>query len=82
MDPHYVQEADQNVKDHSESYFCESFRKCKKTAIDSSVGICFYFRNIKDLNIFYTQIQQLKKENNENFFIFVSDETPNYVKAA
>lgn len=50
LDPHYVHDAEQNVKEKSDSFFCGSLRKCKKTAIDSSIGISFYLKDIKDLN--------------------------------
>jgi cysteine protease ATG4 len=53
LDPHYVQEAKKNAKPTSETYFCQSFRMCKKSSIDTSIGICFYLRDIEELNRFY-----------------------------
>lgn len=81
LDPHYVHNASKDIKVEQETYFCESFRKCKNTAIDSSVGICFYIRDIAGFNRFYKEIHKLKNENYEDFFIFVADNTPNYIKA-
>ena len=81
LDPHYVQNAEKNLKMGQNSYFCDSFRKCKNTSIDSSMGICFYMRNIEELNNFHRSINKIKEENAEDFFIFVADETPSYMKA-
>lgn len=50
LDPHYVQTAEKDLQKQHDSYFCESFRKCKNTSIDSSLGICFYLRNIAEFN--------------------------------
>ena len=80
LDPHYVQTAGKDLNKQKDTYFCDSFRKCKKTSIDSSMGICFYLRDIKDLNTFYIEINKLKNEYIEDFFIFVADETPPYMK--
>lgn len=80
LDPHYVQSAEKNIGKHEETYFCDSFRKCKNTAIDSSIGICFYLRDIQSLNRFHSEISKMKAENYEDFFIFVADSTPSYIK--
>ena len=80
LDPHYVQSAEKDLQNQHDSYFCESFRKCKNTSIDSSLGICFYLRDVAEFNEFYRNINKLKNENPEDFFIFVADETPNYAK--
>ena len=45
------------------------------------MGICFYLRDISELNQFYKDIHGLRKENYEDFFIFVADKTPSYIKA-
>ena len=60
LDPHYVQEAKKEIQATSDSYFCGSFRKCKNTAIDPSLGISFYFRDLKDLNKFYHFLNLVK----------------------
>ena len=80
LDPHYVQGAEVNIKEKSESYFCGSFRKCKNTSIDSSIGVSFYLKNIKDLNCLYKDLNKIKDENSEDFFIFMAEKTPNYAK--
>ena len=80
LDPHYVQGAEVNVKEKSESYFCGSFRKCKSTSIDSSIGVSFYLKNIKELNGLYRELNKIKDENSEDFFIFMADKTPSYAK--
>lgn len=82
LDPHYVQGAEQNVKEKSESYFCGSFRKCKNTSIDSSIGISFYLSGIKELNGLHRELNKIKEENCEDFFIFMADKTPSYAKAS
>ena len=81
LDPHYVHDASKDIKMEQETYFCESFRKCKNTAIDSSIGISFYLRDVAAFNRFYKEIHALKNENSEDFFIFVADKTPSYIKA-
>jgi cysteine protease ATG4 len=60
LDPHYVQSANENISNNKNSYFCESFRKCKNTSIDPSLGICFYLPSLEDLNIFYQSIKKMK----------------------
>lgn len=80
LDPHYVHSANKDIKSEHETYFCASFRKCKNTAIDSSVGICFYLRDVGAFNRFYRQINKMKNDNYEDFFIFVADKTPSYIK--
>lgn len=44
LDPHTVQEgvSHKSLNKLLDSYFCKSFRSCKNTAIDPSVGITFY----------------------------------------
>lgn len=73
LDPHYVQTAEKDPLKQHDSYFCESFRKCKNTSIDSSLGICFYLRDTAALNRFHVEINELKNSNVEDFFIFVAD---------
>lgn len=82
LDPHYVQTAEKDLKNQKDSYFCASFRKCKNTAIDSSMGVCFYIRDVAELNSFYIHMNNLKNDNAEDFFIFVADETPVYMKTS
>jgi hypothetical protein len=36
-------------------------------------------RNIQELNKFYKEVQELKRENSDNLFIFVADKTPKYM---
>lgn len=45
LDPHYVQEAQQNIEEIKDSYSCGSFRVCKDKSIDPSFGICYYLRD-------------------------------------
>lgn len=80
LDPHYVQNADKEIESLKDTYFCGSFRKCRNTVVDSSMGISFYFRNIQEMNNFHKNLNKLKDENIEDFFIFVADETPVYIK--
>jgi hypothetical protein len=55
-------------------------RKCKNTSIDSSLGICFYLRDLKELNKFYGEVNKIKDNSKDNFFIYVADTTPKYMK--
>jgi cysteine protease ATG4 len=82
LDPHYVQKADEDAKTKEQTYFCGSFRMCKSGSIDSSIGICFYLRGIKELNNFHRVMNKLKTECYEDFFIFMADEVPAYIKLA
>lgn len=80
LDPHYVQGAEENIKENNETYFCGSFRKCRNTSIDSSIGVSFYLKGIKELNDFHRTLTKIKDENTEDFFIFMADKTPTYAK--
>lgn len=80
LDPHYVQKAKMEIEAISESYVCESFRKCANTAIDASLGICFYIKDLKSLNSFYDGIKRIKERDSDNMFVFASDTTPYYMK--
>jgi len=79
LDPHYVQNASQDVTSIGNTYFCESWRTCKNTTIDASLGICFHLDSLHSLNQFYCTISELKKQAPGNFFIFMADHTPEYV---
>ena len=80
LDPHYVQGAEPNLAEKSDSYFCGSFRKCKNTSIDSSIGISFYLKGVEELNNLHRALTKIKDENSEDYFIFMADKTPNYAK--
>ena len=56
LDPHYVQQArKQNTINHS--YSCDSFRKCRNTAIDPSLGVCFLLSSLSELNQFHRTVR-------------------------
>lgn len=60
LDPHYVQNANEDISENKNSYFCESFRRCKNTSIDPSLGISFFLDSLQDLNDFYQSIKAIK----------------------
>jgi cysteine protease ATG4 len=80
LDPHYVQKAKLEIAEIETSYVCESFRKCPNTSIDASLGVCFYIKDLQELNSFYDGIKQIKEKDSEGMFIFSADTTPNYMK--
>jgi hypothetical protein len=57
-------------------------RKCKNSSIDSSLGICYYLRDLNELNKFYEEINRVKTVSEDNFFIFLADCTPKYMKGS
>lgn len=56
-----------------------SFRVCKAKSIDPSFGVCFYIRDLKELNTFYEQMYQIKGKCENDFFIWMNDTTPHYL---
>lgn len=44
------------------------------------MGISFYLENLEDVDEFYKFMREIKKEDPEDFFIYMSDETPHYLK--
>ena len=42
--------------------------------------MCFYIKDLKDLNNFYDGIKRIKEKDSEGMFIFSADTTPNYMK--
>jgi hypothetical protein len=53
LDPHYVQEAQLKVEDIKDTYSCLSFRACRPKSIDPSFGMCYYLKNLEEVNNFY-----------------------------
>ena len=54
LDPHYVQQATADTSNSQHTYFCGSFRVCKASSIDPSIGLCYYIRDLNELNHFYS----------------------------
>ncbi len=79
LDPHYVQPAQPTTTSILHSYFCDSFRICKATSIDPSFGLCYYFRDLHELNCFYADMAHCRKRFEGEFFIWASDTTPQYL---
>jgi hypothetical protein len=53
---------------------------CKNTSIDPSVGIGFYLSSLEDLDELYETMTAIKESEPEDFFLFSSVETPEYMK--
>lgn len=62
LDPHYVQEAQLKVEDIRESYSCLSFRACRPKSIDPSFGICYYLKDLEEVNNFYRDLLSCRKK--------------------
>lgn len=44
------------------------------------MGISFYFDTLAEVDEFYVFMKNLKKEEPEGFFLYMADETPDYLK--
>ena len=79
LDPHYVQTAQPHTEQIMQSYFCDSFRICKAGSIDPSFGLCYYFRDLGELNRFYLEMGECRKRFEGELFIWASESTPQYL---
>jgi|JI61114C2RNA_FD_contig_71_1431566_length_1189_multi_1_in_0_out_0_1 cysteine protease ATG4 len=72
LDPHMVQSGvgHHNFQQSFDSYFCESFRSCRNSSIDPSIGVAFYLETLEDLDEFYDCMSRIKENDPEDFFIF------------
>jgi cysteine protease ATG4 len=52
LDPHLVQVGvnKNNLNENRSTYFCNSFRMCKNTSIDPSIGIGYFLSDLKDID--------------------------------
>jgi hypothetical protein len=62
LDPHTVQEgvSNKSLERLLDTYFCKSFRSCKNTSIDPSVGLSFYLEDLESVDYFYEFMKDLK----------------------
>lgn len=79
LDPHYVQEAQLNIEDIKDTYSCLSFRACRPKSIDPSFGMCYYLKDLEELNIFYREMNGCRSKYENDFFIWMNESTPNYL---
>lgn len=73
LDPHYVQKAEEQMQE--DTYFCDSFRMCSRTAIDPSLGIAFYARDAEEINDLHLQLRTLCTRQ-PDLFIYMDDHSP------
>ncbi|CAD8166349.1 unnamed protein product [Paramecium octaurelia] len=84
LDPHYVQEAEnkdqiiENKMFNRTSYSCKYIHLLNQRHVDTSMGLSYYIRNKSELLQFWRNMKQIKQKS-DDFFIFLSDTTPEYV---
>ncbi|KAM3127858.1 hypothetical protein pb186bvf_020048 [Paramecium bursaria] len=81
LDPHYVQESttqDEIIRNPN-TFKCQDIQLIPRNNIDTSMGLAFYLRNPQELEDFWIQINNLKRQH-ENFFIGLADESPQQIQ--
>ena len=55
LDPHYVQKSakNSNIMKQISTYFCDDFLTYESMKIDTSLCLCFYLKNLEDLEEFH-----------------------------
>ncbi|CAD8076068.1 unnamed protein product [Paramecium sonneborni] len=84
LDPHYVQESEnkdqiqENKVLYRTTYSCKYIHLLNQKQMDTSMGLSFYIHNQTELLQFWRNIKLIKQKQ-EDFFIYLSNFTPEFV---